>query len=101
MRTFVVRVEFLWLVPIDRLHHADPREHRRLVRFRDHDQCLHRRLPLLGRMLSLRKLRDVIAGILERDEQAAAGQLDRFIELSFPALCRRQVGLPIFSFCVR
>jgi hypothetical protein len=44
-----------------------------------------RRLPLRRRMLSLRKLRDVIAGVPQGDELAAAGQRDRFVEPSFPA----------------
>jgi hypothetical protein len=39
-------------------------------------------------VLGLRKLRDVFAGILERDERAAAGKRDRFVECSLPAAIR-------------
>jgi hypothetical protein len=38
-----------------------------------------------GFVLGLRKPRDVFAGILERDQLAAAGQRDRLVERSFPA----------------
>jgi hypothetical protein len=36
-------------------------------------------------VLDLRKLGDVLAGILERDELATAGKRDRVFELPFPA----------------
>jgi hypothetical protein len=39
---------------------------------RDQDQGLHRGLPLGRLVLSLGKLRDVIASVLQRDELAAA-----------------------------
>jgi len=61
------------------------RKHCRAVQLRDQDQGFHGRLPLWGRVLSLRKLRDVVAGILERDELAAARQRYRFIETTLPA----------------
>jgi hypothetical protein len=49
------------------------------------DQRLHRSQPFWGFVLGLRKPRDVFAGILERDQLAAAGQRDRLVERSFPA----------------
>jgi hypothetical protein len=64
---------------------------------RDQDQSLHRRLPLPGLVLGLRKLRDVFAGILERDEFAAAGQRDRIIERPVPSFVRRQWRQPFLS----
>jgi hypothetical protein len=36
-------------------------------------------------VLGLRKLGDVVAGVLERDELAAAGQVDRVVESLLPA----------------
>jgi hypothetical protein len=47
------------------------------------------RLPLCGLMLGFRKLGDVAAGILERDE-LAEGQRDRIVELAFPGRCFRR-----------
>ena len=75
-----IRIELANLVAVQRLHDADPRQHRRAAFRRDQDQGLHRRLPLRHLVLGLGKLRDVFAGILERDELAPAGQRDRTIE---------------------
>jgi hypothetical protein len=69
-----IRIELANLVAVQRLHDADPRQHCRPARLRDQEQRLHRRLPLRRLVLGLRKLRDVFAGILERDELAAAGK---------------------------
>ena len=52
---------------------------------RDHDQGLHRRLPLRCLVLGLRQLRDEIARLLQRDEPATARQRDRVVELAGPA----------------
>src|SRR2546430_11300290 len=54
----------------------------------DEDQAFHCCLPFLGLVFGLRKSRDVVAGILERDEVAAARQRNRIIETTFPAVCR-------------
>jgi hypothetical protein len=58
-------------------------------------------LPLRGIVLSLRKLRDVVAGILQCDKLATTGQRDRIIEGRFQprsdteAPIRRQLLVPI------
>ena len=68
-----IRIELANVVTVQCLH-DDPREHRRASVCRDQDQRFHCRLPLRRVVLSLRKLRDVFAGILQRDKLAAAGQ---------------------------
>jgi len=55
-------------------HYADPREHRRPAGRRDQQQGFHRCLPFRRFVLGLRELRDVGAGVLERDEGAAVRQ---------------------------
>jgi hypothetical protein len=75
-----IRIEHANLVAVQRLHDADPRQHCRPARLRDQEQRLHRRLPLRRLVLGLLKLRDVFAGILERDELATVGQRDRLVE---------------------
>jgi hypothetical protein len=80
-----VQIELANMVAVQCPHDADPREHRRAVRFRDQDQRFHGSLPLRRRVLGLRKLRDVGAGVLQRDELAAARQRNRLVEPSFPA----------------
>jgi hypothetical protein len=66
-------------------HDANARKHRRAAKRRDQDQGFHCRLPLLGFVLGLRKLRDVGAGILESDELAPARQRYGIFKRSFPA----------------
>jgi hypothetical protein len=51
------RIEFNGFVPVDRLQHADPGEHRRAVRLRDQDQGLDGGLPCRMVLLGLRQLR--------------------------------------------
>jgi hypothetical protein len=63
-------------VTVQRPHDPDPRQHRRAAALGDQQQRLRRSLPLPRLVLGLRKLRDVVAGILERDKRAAAGQRD-------------------------
>ena len=46
----------------------------------------------LGLVLGLWQLRDVIAGVLEGDKLAAAGQQYRFVEPSFPAAISRHAA---------
>jgi hypothetical protein len=77
MMVFAVRIEDVLDATVQRPHDADPRKHRRPAKCRDQDQGFRRSLPLRSLMLSLRKLGDVPAGILERDELATAGQRDR------------------------
>jgi len=54
-------------------------------------KSLHGRLPLLGLVLGLRKLRDVIAGVLERDKLATPRQRYRLVKRSFPPAIRRTI----------
>jgi hypothetical protein len=76
-------------VTVQRPHDADARKHRRSARRRDQDQRLHCCLPLRGLMRGPRKFRDVLAGILEGDEAAPAGQGYGIFKPSFPAAMRR------------
>jgi hypothetical protein len=78
------RIELANLVTVQCPLDADPREHRRAARFRDQDQRFHGRLPFRRVMLGLWQLHDVVAGILQRGELLAAGQLDRFVEARGP-----------------
>jgi hypothetical protein len=64
VRLFPIGLEFADIVPVKRPHHADPGEHRRHAT-RDEHQGLHRVLPFRRGMLGLRKLGDVVAGVLE------------------------------------
>jgi hypothetical protein len=79
-----VQIELANMVAVQCLHDADPGEHRRAAMRRDQDQGFHSSQPLWRRVLSLRKLRDV-AGVLQRDELAAARQRNPLVEPSFPA----------------
>jgi hypothetical protein len=54
-------------------HDADACEHRRAAERRDQDQRLHGGLPLRSFVLGLRKLGDVGASILKRDQLTTAG----------------------------
>lgn len=63
MMLFASWIKHPFDVAVQCLHDADPREHRRAAVCRDQDQRFHRRLPLLGLMLGLPKLRDVVAGV--------------------------------------
>jgi hypothetical protein len=74
MMLFARRFEHAFDVSVQRLHHPNPRKHRRPAGRRDQDQGLHRRLPFRRFVLGLRKLGDLGPGILERDERAAAGK---------------------------
>jgi hypothetical protein len=82
------------VVSIQRLHDADPREHRRAARRRDQDQRLHCRLPLRGLMLGLRKLRDVAAGMLEGDEPKRRYFLGRPVPLPRPLMASSSSRVP-------
>ena len=55
-------------------HDADARKHRRAAERCDQDQRFNRGVAFGRRVLSFRKLRDVIASILERDKLAPAGE---------------------------
>jgi hypothetical protein len=85
MSVFPIGIENPGVVAVDRPHDADPRQHCRPATRRDEHQGLHRVLPLWRTVLCFRKLGDVIAGVLERDELAPAGQVDRIVEFAGPA----------------
>jgi hypothetical protein len=74
MMVFAIGIEDTLDVSVQRSHNADPREHRRAARCRDQDQRFHGCLPFRGLMLGLRRFRDVLAGIFERDKLAATRQ---------------------------
>jgi hypothetical protein len=93
MMRLPVEIELANVVTVERLHHADPREHRRPAFRRDQDQRLHRRLPLRRLVLGLPQLRDVRPGILERDDRAAVGS-DRRMSASSP--CQSSMAPAIF-----
>jgi len=85
MMRFAIGIKLPLDVAVQRSHGANAREHRRPARGRDQDQGLHSGLPFLGLVLGLRKFRDVVAGIFERDKLAAARQWNWFIKPSLPA----------------
>src|SRR5258706_6075074 len=84
MRVFPIRINLANEATVQGSHDADARKQRWPARRRDQDQGFHGRLPLLGLVLGLRKLRDVPAGILERDELVPARQRDWISEATFP-----------------
>jgi transposase len=53
------------------LHHPDSRQHRRAAFRRDQDQRFHRGLPFRGIVLGFGQLRDVVTGVLKRDQLAS------------------------------
>ena len=73
-------------MPVDRLHHADPREHHRAIIFRGLGYAMRCGLRLFHLVLGLRDLlckpRD---GVFERQELLAVRQDDRLIEAARPA----------------
>jgi hypothetical protein len=85
MVVFPIGIKLADDLPVQRPHDANPRKHRRAAGRRDQDQGLHCRLPVRGFVLGFRKLRNVLAGVLQRDELAAAGQWNWFVEKTFPA----------------
>jgi hypothetical protein len=82
---------------IERPHDADACEHRRAAKLHHKQQAFHCRLPFRGIMFGLRKLRDVVAGLLERDELAPAGKRDRIVELLRPTLNDAVSPMAVFS----
>jgi hypothetical protein len=58
------------------------REHRWAAQRCDKHHRFHGGLPLRELLLGLRKLLDIFGGVLESDELAAAGQIDRIIEFA-------------------
>ena len=95
MRVFARWVKRPLKVSVQCTHDADAREHCRAAGRRDQDQRFHRRLPLWRLMLGLRKLCDVIAGILEGDELAAARAVALLLNLgqALPQALKLQTNL--------
>ena len=89
---FAIGIKYRLDVTVQGPHDADARKYRRPARCRDQDQGLHCSLPLRGLMLGFRKLRRVGTGVLESDEPAPAGELDRRSSEtnSFPSAKKRQ-----------
>jgi hypothetical protein len=85
MRVFAIGIEHPLDGAVQRSHDTDAREHRRAAGRRHQDQRLHRGLPFGCFVLGLRQCGDVVAGVLQGDELAAAGKRDRIIERPFPA----------------
>jgi hypothetical protein len=80
MMRFSRRVEHALDVTIQRLDDANPRKHRRAAGRRHQYLGFHRRLPFRRLVLGLRKLGDLVAGILQGDQRQAARQRNRFVE---------------------
>jgi hypothetical protein len=95
MRVFAIGVEHALDVTVQCLHDADPGEHCRPSTRSDKHQGFHRCLPFRRGMLGFRKLGDVVAGVLKRDELAAARQINRIFEWPSPPYWRlMQRGQP-------
>jgi hypothetical protein len=73
-RVLAIGIEYARIVAVDRPHDADARQHRGSGPGCDEHQSFHGVLPFRRAMLGLGKLGDVVAGILQRDELAPAGQ---------------------------
>jgi hypothetical protein len=82
MMLFARRINHPLEVTVQGSHDAYPRQHRRAAALGDQQQRLRRGLPFRRFVLGLRKLRDVVAGFLERDERAPAGQWDWLVEMT-------------------
>ena len=73
MRILARGVKLANVAAVQRPYDADTRKHRRAARRRYKDQGLHCGLPLRGLVFSLRKSRDVFAGVRERDSWRPRG----------------------------
>jgi hypothetical protein len=88
MCVFARRVKRPLNVSVQCPHDTDPRKHRWAAQRRHQDQGFHCSLPFSGLVNGLRKLRDVVAGVLQRDERGAARQRYRIVKWSLPTLWR-------------
>jgi len=77
MRFLAIKIKLANDVPVQRLHDADARHHRRAAKRSDQDQGLHGRLPFLGFVLGLRKFGDLECGVAQCDQGLAARHRDR------------------------
>ena len=67
-------IKLLLDVTIERVHHADPGEHRRAAALGNQQQRFHRRLPFGGVVFGLGELGDVGGGVTQGNERLALGQ---------------------------
>jgi len=65
-------------------HDADTRHHGRAAELDDQEQGFYRGLPFLKQLLGLGKLLDIVRGVLEGDELAAAEQGNGIVEGAGP-----------------
>jgi hypothetical protein len=68
MMVLARRIELPLDMTIQGPHDTDPCKHLWSAGRRHKDQRFHSSLPLRGLVLGFRKLRDVVAGVLKRDE---------------------------------
>jgi hypothetical protein len=93
---FSFSVEFHRLVSIDRLQHADPGELHWAVVLRGLGDAARGSLNFFHCMFGLRNLfREPRDRVLQREQLPAAGQFDRFVEASLPAVISHRRGRPV------
>lgn len=92
MMTFAVGVEIPNVVPIERPHDADAREHGRAAKLRDQEQRFHCGLPRRGVVFGLGQLGDELGRIPERNELATARQRDWIVESPLSTRSRHQAN---------
>jgi hypothetical protein len=85
MMILAIGVEHALDVTFQCPHDANACKHRRSAKLHHEQKAFHCRSPFRRFVLSLWKLGDVIAGILQRDELASAGKRDWIFEWTFPA----------------
>lgn len=78
LRTFLARWHAGFIIPVERTHHADAREHCRAAESGDQHQRLDRGLPFRRVMLALWQLGNERCGIAERDQRV--GQRDGIVK---------------------
>ena len=74
--------------PIQRPHHADPREQSLAIVLDHEHQRPDRRLPFRRVMLALWQLRDIVSGVTQRYQLAAVRERDWIVEGAIPSANR-------------
>jgi hypothetical protein len=97
MRVFAIGIKLADNLSVQGSRDADAREHRRPIKFYNQQQRFHRCLPFRSGVLGSRKLRDIVAGVLQRDEQATARQGNRLIKTPMPSIVGLQRRQPLLS----
>jgi hypothetical protein len=85
MMILAVWIELTDDVPVQGAHRTYPSEHRGPAGLHNEDRCFHRSLPLRRVVLGFRKLGNVVAGILQRDQPPAVRQRDGIVKSSLLA----------------